>query len=157
MIYNKEHGSNLKSLNMSILKKNIELQPSGALRDLVLLVAITILILMLSYFFNVFDIIVKFLQKYPDKIVYVDDVIITLLTLSSGLAIFSWRRWLELKKETSERIKKQEELLSLAATQAEVERIISKQLHSDMDQMKQDVREILHLINNKLKTTKNGG
>jgi uncharacterized membrane protein (DUF106 family) len=132
-------------------KKNTELQPSRALRDLVLLIASTILVLILSYFFDVFVLIVKFLQKYPDKIAYVDEIITGLLTLSIGLVIFSWRRWLELKKETAERIKKQEELIRLTTTQAEVERIISKQLRSDMDQMKQDVREILHLLINKLK------
>jgi len=129
--------------------KDTVLRPSRALRDLVLLVAITLLVLLLSYFFDVFVLIVKFLQKYPDKIIYIDEVITALLTLSIGLGIFSWRRWLELKKETAERIRKQEELLKLTATQAEVERIISKQLRSDMDQMKQDVREILHALINK--------
>ncbi|MCX5704191.1 MAG: hypothetical protein NT066_06865, partial [Candidatus Omnitrophica bacterium] len=128
--------------------KNTGLQPSRATRDLVLLIAITILVLILSYFFDVFILIVKFLQEHPNKIIYIDEVITGLLTLSIGLAIFAWRRWLELKKETAERIKKQEELIRLAATQAEVERIISKQLRSDMDQMKQDVREILHLFIN---------
>jgi hypothetical protein len=131
--------------------KNTELQPSRAVRDLVLLIVITILVLILSYFFDAFVLIVKFLQKYPNKIVYIDEVIMALLSLSIGLAVFAWRRWLELKKETAERIKKQEELLRLTTTQAEVERIISKQLRSDMDQMKQDVREILHLLINKLK------
>lgn len=126
-------------------------KPTTAVRDLVLLIAITVLVLILSYFFDVFVIIVKFLQKYPDKIVYIDEVITALLTLSIGLVIFAWRRWQELKKETAERIKKQEELLSLTATQAEVEKIISKQLHSDMDQMKQDVQEILRLLINKIK------
>jgi hypothetical protein len=131
--------------------KNTELQPSRAFRDLVLLIAITILVIVLSYFFDAFVLIVKFLQKYPNKIIYIDEVITALLTLSIGLAILAWRRWLELKKETAERIKKQEDLLRLTATQAEIERIISKQLRSDMDQMKQDVREILHLLINKLK------
>ncbi|MDI6606068.1 MAG: hypothetical protein QME65_02870 [Candidatus Omnitrophota bacterium] len=128
---------------------NPELRPSRAVRDLVLLLAVTILVVTLSYFFNIFALIVKFLQEYPDKIIYVDEIITGLLTLSIGLAIFAWRRWLELKKETAERIKKQEEVLNLTTTQAEVERIISKQLRSDMDQMKDDVREILHLILNK--------
>ena len=132
-------------------KKEIQLHPSTAVRDLVLLIAITSLVLILSYFFDVFILIVKFLQKYPNEIIYIDEVITALLTLSIGLAIFAWRRWLELKKETAERIKKQEEFLRLTATQAEVERIISKQLRSDMDQMKQDVQEILHLLINKLK------
>ncbi len=131
--------------------KNAEFHFSGTAKDLVLLVAVSFLALILSYFFNIFGLIVEFLQKHPDKIFYVDEIITTLLTLSIGLAIFAWRRWLELKKETAERIKKQEELLRITATQAEIERIISKQLHIDMDQMKQDVREILHFLLNKNK------
>jgi len=131
--------------------KNIELRPSRAVRDLVLVIAVTVLVLVLSYFFDVFIVIVKFLQKHPNKIIYVDEIIIGLLTLSITLTIFAWRRWAELKRETAERIKKQEELLKLTATQAEVERIISKQLRSDMDQMKQDVREMLHIILSKYK------
>jgi positive regulator of sigma E activity len=132
-------------------RNNIELHPPKALRDLILLIAAVILSLVLSYFFNVFGLIVEFLQKYPDKILYVDEVVTTLLTLSIGLAVFAWRRWLELKRETAERIRKQEELLRITTTEADTERIISKQLHIDMDQMKQDVREILHFLLSKQK------
>jgi hypothetical protein len=114
--------------------------PSKAFRDLASLIAVTIFMLVLSYYFDVFGLIVQYLQKHPDKIVYVDEVIVTLVTLSTGLAIFAWRRWLELKK-----------LLKLTSTQAEVERIISKQLRSDMEQMKLDVQEILRLLISKLK------
>jgi len=130
---------------------NTGVQPSRVLRDLIILFAAIILVLILSYFFDMFTLIVRFLRKYPDKIVYVDEVITGLLTLSIGLSIFAWRRWLELKKETSQRIRNQEELLRITATQAEIERIIGKQLRVDMDQMKQDVREILQLLCNKHK------
>jgi len=133
--------------------RNTEFRLSGAFRDLVLLIAITIFVLILSYFFNIFGLIVEFLQKYPDKIIYVDEIITALLTLSIGLAVFAWRRWLELKKEATERLKNQEELLRITATQAETEKIISKQLRLDMDQMKQDVREIHHFLINKHKKT----
>jgi len=136
-----------------IKDKNRESHLSRAVRDLVLLIVITIFTLILSYFFNLFSLIVEFLQKHPDKIIYVDEVITTLLILSIGLAVFAWRRWLELRKETAERIKKQEELIRITATQADTERIISKQLHIDMDQMKQDVQEILHFLLNKHKKT----
>lgn len=122
---------------------------SRTVRDLILLIAVTILVLVISYFFDAFIVIVKFLQWHPEKIVYADEVITALLALSIGLAIFAWRRWRELKKETAERIKRQEELLSLTATKAEVEKIISNQLRSDMEQMKDDVREILSLLINK--------
>ncbi len=132
-------------------EKNIKIKSSAALKDLIILTAILVFVLILSYFFGTFVVIVEFLQKHPDKIPYIDEVIAGLLTLSIGLAVFALRRWLELKKETDERLKKQEELLRLSTTQAEVERIISKQLRSDMDQMKQDVREILLLLLNKHK------
>lgn len=122
-------------------------------KDLVILVVITIIVIILSYFFNVFVFLIELFQKYPKAITFIDEIIAGLLTLSIGLSIFAWRRWQELKKETAERIKKQDELLRFTATQAEVERIISKQLRNDMDQMKQDVREILHLLLNKHKST----
>lgn len=132
--------------SLKIKMKQAKCRISQSMMDLLVLVAGTVLVLELSYFFNVFGVIVRFLRENPDKIIYVDEIITTLLTLSVGLAIFSWRRWRELKRETAKRIKKQEELLSVTATQAEVERIISKQLRADMDQMKQDVREILHFV-----------
>jgi hypothetical protein len=126
---------------------------SKAIIDLVLLIVATIVVVILSYFFDIFVLIVRFLQKHPEKIVYIDEVIMALVTLSIGLAVFSWRRWMDLKKETAERIKKQEELLSLANTKADVERIINKQLRFDMDMIKQDVREILNrLIGNSRKS-----
>ncbi|MDD5561766.1 MAG: hypothetical protein PHT50_06555 [Candidatus Omnitrophica bacterium] len=128
-------------------------QSSRALRDLIGLGVVTIFVLILSYFFNMFALIVKFLRDNPDKVVYADEIITGLLTLSVGLSIFAWRRWLELKKETGQRIKNQEELLRMTETQAETERIISKQLHLDMDQMKEDVREILQILLNKHKKT----
>ena len=118
-------------------------------KDLLIIGFILVVIFALSYFFDVFVLIVKFLQQNPSKIIYADEIITTLLTLSIGLALFSWRRWSELKKETSERMKKQAEIIRLTETHAEVERIISKQLHSDIDQMRQDVRQILQILLNK--------
>ena len=56
-------------------------------------------------------------------ITYIDEIIILLLTLSIGLVVFSWRRWLELKKETTERIRLQEERIKVAETKEETERI----------------------------------
>ena len=131
--------------------KNKDSHLYSAIRDLVFVIITTISACLISYFFNVFDLIVKFLQKHPEKIFYIDEVIVTLVTLSIGLFLFAWRRWMELKKETTERIKNQEELLRLTTTQAETEKIINRQLHIDMDQMKQDVRGILTLLHNRNK------
>jgi two-component system, NarL family, sensor histidine kinase UhpB len=124
-------------------------QNAKASRDLALLAMVTILVLVISYFFDVFVLIVKFLLNHPRMIGYIDEVVMGLLTLSIGLAVFAWRRWLELKKETTQRIKNQEELIRVTTTQADIERIISKQLRVDMDQMKLDVREILRLLSSK--------
>jgi hypothetical protein len=109
----------------------------SSFKDLVITCVISIFVFILSYFFDIFVFIVRFLEKYPQKIIYVDEVITALLTLSIALAIFAWRRWLELKKETAERIKLQEELIKVAHTKVETERIICKQLHIEIEQRKQ--------------------
>jgi len=113
---------------------------SNAFKDLAIIAFINVLVLILSYFFNVFILLVELFQKYPKAITYIDEIIAGLVTLSISLAVFSWRRWNELKKETSRRLKLQEELLSIADTKAEAERIISKQLQIEIDLRKQQDR-----------------
>ena len=130
-------------------KKQTENNPSQSTTDLVILAVIVVFVFILSYFFNAFNVIVLYSQHHPEKIVYIDEILSVLTTLSLGLAVFSWRRWSDLKKETSKRIKHQEELLKMTSTQAETERIISKQLRLDMDQMKQDVRDLLFILRSK--------
>ncbi|MCX5694727.1 MAG: hypothetical protein NT014_06390 [Candidatus Omnitrophica bacterium] len=103
------------------------------LKDILVLAIVTIIFLVFSYFFNVFIFLVELFQKNPKAITYIDEIITLLVVLSIGLAVFSWRRLLELKKETAQRIKFQEELLLLANTRAETERIISKQLHCEIE------------------------
>ena len=117
--------------------KNAKIQFTNAFKDMIAIAAISILMAVLAYFFNVFVFIVEIFQKHPKAITYIDEIITVLLTLSIGLAIFSWRRWVELKKETSERIKLQEELIRIADTKAETERIISGQLHHEIELRKQ--------------------
>ncbi len=106
---------------------------TSAFRDIIILIVIAITVLVLSYFFNIFVFLVELFQKHPKAISYIDEIITFLLTLSIGLAVFSWRRWRELKKETTQRIKLQEELLLIADTRIEAERIISKQLHCEIE------------------------
>lgn len=136
---------------MNELKNNPKVRFSAAARDLVILGLIITAVFTLSYSFNVFNFLVKIFENNPQTIVYIDEIITILLTLSAGLAIYSWRRWLELKKESAERIKNQEMLREAAETKAEVERIISKQLRTDMDQVKQEIKEILYILGNKRK------
>jgi uncharacterized membrane protein YidH (DUF202 family) len=106
--------------------------PSAAFKDLIILIAVTIILLVFSYFFNIFVFLVELFRKHPERITYIDEIFTFLLTLSIGLAVFSWRRWRELKRETEQRIKFQEELIMIANTRAETERIISKQLHYEI-------------------------
>jgi membrane protein implicated in regulation of membrane protease activity len=103
-----------------------------AFRDLIILAAMIIVLLVLSYFFNIFIFLVELFQKYPKTITYIDEIFTLFIVLSTGLAVFSWRRWRELKKETARRIELQEELLLNANTKAETERIINKQLHCEI-------------------------
>ena len=120
------------------MKKTIQMTNSR--KDLFVLVLVTLLVFVLSYFFDIFVFIVRFLERYPRDIIYVDEVITVLLSLSIGFAVYSGRRWVELRKETSERIRLQEELLRVAETRAEAERIICKQLHVEIEQRKQGER-----------------
>jgi hypothetical protein len=76
-------------------------------------------------------------------ITWFDEIITALLTLSIGFAVFSWRRWLELKKETAERMRLQEELIKACETKAETERIICKQLHCDIEEHRKMEKDIL--------------
>ncbi len=106
-------------------------------KDLLLLFFFALLVFVLSYYFDIFIFIVRFLERHPRHIIYVDEVVMTLLSISIGFAVYSWRRWMELRRETSERMRLQEELLRIAETKAETERIISKQLHVEIEQRKQ--------------------
>ena len=114
-----------------------------AVRDLVIIFAFSIFIFILSYFFDMFVFIIRFLEGHPAKIIYLDEVITALLTLSIGFAIFSWRRWSELKKETTDRIAAQEALVRLAETKAEVARIINKQLQQEIEARANIEKELL--------------
>lgn len=148
MINNKE----IKIDEMQEIKKNnTKIKFSTAFRDSIVLASAVIFVFILSYFFNVFNFLVKIFYQNPQAIVYIDEIITVLLTLSIGLTIFSWRRWREFKKEAAERIRNQEMLREVAETKAEVERIISKQLRADMEQLKQEIKEILYLLNSKNK------
>ncbi len=110
---------------------------SSATKDLIVIAVVSFLVFVLSYFFNIFGFIVKFLQKHPSAVTFVDEVVTLLLTLSISFVVFSWRRWRELKEETAQRIKAQEELIKIAHTKAEIERIISKQLRVEIEERKQ--------------------
>jgi phosphatidylglycerophosphatase A len=92
-------------------KKKAKFQATSVFKDLVIIAISLILVFILSYFFDIFIFIVKYIEKHPRKIVYIDEVITTFLTLSIAFAVFAWRRWLELKKETTKRIKLQDEII----------------------------------------------
>ena len=116
---------------------------TSASKDLVILILVAIFVFVISYFFNVFAFLVKFFQNSPSSITWIDEIVSVFLTLSVGFAIFSWRRWRELKKETSERMRLQEELVQNAQTKAETERIICKELHCEIDEYRKIEREVL--------------
>lgn len=118
--------------------KNARFKVTSAFKDLIVIAIVSISVFILSYFFDIFVFIVKFLEKHPREIIYLDEIITILLTLSIAFAIFAWRRWSELKKEVAERIKLQEEIIRIANTNAEVERIIGKQLRCEIELRKQE-------------------
>ncbi|MCK9573052.1 MAG: hypothetical protein M0R20_01435 [Candidatus Omnitrophica bacterium] len=128
---------------------NTKLKFSAAFRELIILGVVTVFVFMASYFLNIFNFLVKMFYENPKEIVYIDEIITVLLTLSIGFAVFAWRRWLELKRESAQRIRDEEMLREAAETEADVERIVSKQLRSDMDQIKQEIKQILFLLSGK--------
>ena len=116
---------------------------TNAFKDLTAIFLSLIAVFILSYVFNVFAFLVEFFQNNPKSITWIDEIITGLLTLSIGFAIFSWRRWWELKKETIERMRLQEERVKIAETKAETERIICKELHCDIEVYKKIEQDAL--------------
>ncbi|MFA6350073.1 MAG: hypothetical protein WCY12_04025 [Candidatus Omnitrophota bacterium] len=101
--------------------------------DLVLILISLLVVFAVSYYFNFFSFLMRLFQDNPKAFIWLDEIIVCLFVLSAGLAIFAWRRWLELKKETAERIRFQEKLITIAETKAETADIISKQLRSEIE------------------------
>ena len=106
---------------------------SKATKDLIAIAIVCAAVFILSYFFNIFAFIVNFFKQYPQSIIYIDEILAALLTFSIGFAVFSWRRWQELKEEVKERIKLEDEIIRIANTNVEVERIINKQLRCEIE------------------------
>jgi len=125
--------------------KKINKKPrfSSTFKDLAALAFIVIVTLVLSYFFNVFTFLVEFFQKHPRSITWIDEIIMGFLVLSVGFAVFSWRRWRELEKETIERLRLQKELIKIAETKAETERIICRQLKCDIEVYKKIEQDVI--------------
>jgi uncharacterized membrane protein YcjF (UPF0283 family) len=116
-------------------------QLTTASKDLIIIGACVLFVFILSYDFNLLRFLVDLFQRDPNAASSVDEIIIVLLTFSIGFAIFSWRRWDELKKETDRRLKLQEELLRNAETKAETEKIICKQLRREIEERKRITRK----------------
>jgi hypothetical protein len=126
-----------------IKKSNTAVRLSNSSKDLVILVFVSIFVFVMSYFLDVFKFLVEFFKTHPGAITWIDEIVTGLVTLSICFAIFSWRRLLEVKKETAKRIKLQEELINMVEIKAETERIICKQLHCDIDAYRKAEREVL--------------
>lgn len=121
-------------------------QPTRAFQDLVILAVVLVFVLVFSYRFNIFSFIVELFQRDPAALTFVDEVTTGLLTLSVGFAVFSWRRYQELKIKSERCLKAERELAVHAETKAETERIISKQLHSEIEVLLKYLREERELL-----------
>ncbi|MBF0484789.1 MAG: hypothetical protein HQL25_08815 [Candidatus Omnitrophica bacterium] len=124
-------------------------QLTSSVKDLIISAIVVILVLVGSHFFNLFFIIVKLFQENPHAITYVDEIISGLVAISICAAVFAWRRWLELKVEAVKRLQLQEEMISNANTKADVERIIAKQLRSELEYHKKIEEELLKIAANR--------
>lgn len=113
--------------------------------DLVVLAVCIITVFILSYFFNVFSLLVEMAKNHPSLTAYVDEALSVSLTIIVGLAIIAWRRWREFVKSNIEREQLQEEVLLLAKTKSDTERIIARQLRDELEYHKRVEEKILHL------------
>lgn len=129
-------------------------KPSSAFIELIVFSAVFVLALVLSYYFNVFLFIVEYFQKNPASITYIDEIIVGLVVLSVSSAIFAWRRLMELKKETEKCILAEKEVAQIAHTQAETEKIISKQLHSEIELLLKYLKEDREILLSKIRNEK---
>lgn len=113
-------------------------------KDLIVIAIILLIVFIFSYYFNVFFFIIKIFEKYPKYITYIDEILTFLITFSICFAVYSWRRWIELKKETAQRLEVEDELIRIANTKADVEKIISKQLRCEIELRREEKKSFLH-------------
>ena len=115
------------------------LRPSAGdytIRDLFIFGIILLLALVAAHYFGVLVFIIEYVDKRPGAVMFLDEFVAGLLVLSIGLFIFLLRKMSELKSETAERMRLQEELLKRCQTEAEMEKIISHQLHVEVEERK---------------------
>ena len=142
---------------MEIAKNTVtDVDSRAAARDLLILSVILLLFLVLSYYFNVFLFIVELFQKNPWALTYIDEIVTALVVLSIGLAVYSRRRLLELRRETNKCILAERELAAAAATRAETERIVSKQLHAEIEQLLKFMKEDREMFLDKIEQLRRG-
>lgn len=75
-------------------------------KDAVVMTAIIAVILVLAIPFRFFDLLISFINQYRHY--YAEEILIVLLVLSVLFAIFSFRRWRELKHEIAERTRSEQ-------------------------------------------------
>jgi signal transduction histidine kinase len=80
-------------------------------RDLVIISVIAVLVFAIAHVFNLFEIIAEFSRRYEEW--NIDEFIIVLAILGFAFAIFSLRRWRELRQEMIERNQAEKEIKKL--------------------------------------------
>jgi|GEM_PF-752299 len=139
----------MKNLENEI-KGDTKIHSQAASGDLIGIGIVLALTLVLSYYFKVFLFIVELFQRNPGALTFLDEIITGLIVLSLGFAFFSWRRLKELKEETFKCIQEERELAALANTKAEAERIVSKQLHVEIEQLMRFLKEDREILLSKI-------
>ncbi|MFA5411701.1 MAG: hypothetical protein WC321_07630 [Candidatus Omnitrophota bacterium] len=129
--------------NQVIRKEDDGWEISNTAFDLIILAVALTFVFIISFFFNVFGSLVMFFERNPAALNFVDEIITALLILSIGLAVISWRRMRELKKETAERIKLQAKIIEDYETKLAMEKIICKSLHCDIEAYRKMEKEAL--------------
>lgn len=110
-------------------------------RDLFVFAILLLLALLAAHYFGVLVFIIEYVDKRPGAVIFLDEFVAGMLVLSTGLFIFLLRKMAQLKEETAERIRLQEELLKRCQTEAQIEKIISHQLHVEVEERRKEGRQ----------------
>lgn len=89
----------------------IDNSTTQAFRDFCVVIAISILVFSLGYFFDIFEWLVEWSRKYDSKTI--DEYVALLILLMISFSFFSYRRWNELRYEVKERKKAEEAIRNL--------------------------------------------
>lgn len=76
-------------------------------RDLIVIIACSTIVFIVSSYYDVFEAVIEYTRKHENW--EIDELITVAIILLFGFIVFSWRRWMELRREVDKRIEAEKE------------------------------------------------